>query len=161
MMTHRRKAPCAVNRWDEAFVCRSMCTAYSGLAMVVEVFINRLLRKSASGVLAALRGSTRRTNFWRSSTVGAFPFARIHSRGERPTRSAVCTSSPRRLLRPCWTAFLNGLRWLLNGSSSIQTLRACSGQVVCQHPVNHAGLGRRPLRMVWPLNCDLGPYRNV
>lgn len=34
-------------------------------------------------------------------TGGAFPFAKIHSRGERPTRSTVCTSSPLRSLRPC------------------------------------------------------------
>ena len=34
-------------------------------------------------------------------TRGAFPFAKIHSKGERPTRSAVRTSSPLRSLRPC------------------------------------------------------------
>jgi hypothetical protein len=27
------------------------------------------------------------------STGGDFPFAKIHSKGERPTRSEVCTSS--------------------------------------------------------------------
>ena len=31
-------------------------------------------------------------------------------------------------------AFLNSLRWLLNGSASVQTLRVCSAQVVCQRP---------------------------
>ena len=45
------------------------------------------------------------------SAEGAFPFAKIHCKGERPTRSAVCTSSPLRLLRSCWTAFLSILRW--------------------------------------------------
>ena len=35
------------------------------------------------------------------STSGDFPFAEIYSQGERPTRSAVCTSSPLRSLRPC------------------------------------------------------------
>ena len=35
------------------------------------------------------------------NTGGAFPFAKIHSKGERPTRSAVRTSSPLRSLRPC------------------------------------------------------------
>ena len=34
-------------------------------------------------------------------TGGAFPFAKIHSKGERPTRSAVRTSSPLHSLRPC------------------------------------------------------------
>ena len=43
------------------------------------------------------------------NAVGAFPFAKTHCKGERPTRSAVCTSSPLRSLRPCWTAFLNSL----------------------------------------------------
>src|SRR4029077_10709537 len=33
--------------------------------------------------------------------VGAFPFAKIHSRGERPTRTAECTSSSRHSLRFC------------------------------------------------------------
>jgi hypothetical protein len=36
-----------------------------------------------------------------SESLRAFPFAKIHSRGERPTRSEVCTSSPPRSLRPC------------------------------------------------------------
>jgi hypothetical protein len=44
------------------------------------------------------------------STGGAFPFAKIHVKGERFTRSVVCTSSPLRSLRPCWTAFLRILR---------------------------------------------------
>ncbi len=43
---------------------------------------SRLLIKSASGVLASLRGSTYGTEY----------------------------DSPLRLLRPCWTAFLNSLR---------------------------------------------------
>ena len=65
----------------------------------------------SSFVLASLRGST----LWRGfsevgSTGGDFPFAKIHSRGERPTRSAVCTSSPLRSLRPRWTAILSILR---------------------------------------------------
>jgi len=63
------------------------------------------LTKSASGVLAALRGST----YYREY------------------------ASPHHLLRPCWTAFLNSLRWLLTGSTNIQNLPGCSAQVVCQH----------------------------
>ena len=39
---------------------------------------------------------------------GAFPFAKIHSRGERPTRSAVCTFSVLHSLRPCQR---NGASW--------------------------------------------------
>jgi len=34
-------------------------------------------------------------------TGEAYPFAQIYSKGERPTRSAVRTSSPLRSLRPC------------------------------------------------------------
>jgi len=40
--------------------------------------------------------------------MGVFPFAKIHPRGKRPTRSAVCTSSPLRSLRPCQR---NGASW--------------------------------------------------
>jgi len=36
-------------------------------------------------------------------------------------------------------AFLNSLRRLLNGSASIQTLRVCYAQVVCQHPASRPG----------------------
>jgi hypothetical protein len=34
-------------------------------------------------------------------TGWAFPFAKIHSKGKRPTRSAVLTSSALHSLRPC------------------------------------------------------------
>ena len=44
------------------------------------------------------------------NAVGAFPFAKTHCKGERPTQSAVCTSSPLRSLRPCCTVFLSILR---------------------------------------------------
>lgn len=69
----------------------------------VAAYTSRLLRKSASGVLAALRGST----YYREY------------------------ASPRRLLRPCRMAFLNSLRWLLNGSASVQASRVWTAQVVC------------------------------
>jgi len=64
-----------------------------------------MLKKSASGVLASLRGSTSlgSRNHW-----GAFSFAKTHYKGERPTRSAVCTSSPLRSLRLC---LRNGASW--------------------------------------------------
>ncbi len=60
-------------------------------------------------VLASFRSSTCREENLSDDgiTGGAFPFAKIHPRGERPTRSAVCTSSDLHSLRPCWTAFLS------------------------------------------------------
>jgi hypothetical protein len=76
--------------------------------------LSRMLKKSANGVLASLRGSTCRReshgyrNHWRD-----FRFARINAAGERPTRSAVCTSSLLRSLRPCWTTFLSILHRVL------------------------------------------------
>lgn len=48
---------------------------------------SRLLKKSASSVLTALRGSTYETKY----------------------------ASPLRLLRPCWTAFLNSPRMIQKG----------------------------------------------
>jgi hypothetical protein len=72
---------------------------------------SRLLKQPASFVLASLRPSTWRMN---SSEVGsnveAYPFAKIHCKGERPTRSAVGTSSGLLSLRPCWTDCLSSLR---------------------------------------------------
>jgi hypothetical protein len=47
-----------------------------------DIFTSRLLTKTASGVLASLRGSTYGTEY----------------------------ASPLRSLRPCWTAFLNSLQ---------------------------------------------------
>ena len=48
---------------------------------------------SAGFVLASLRGSTLRRRVSEiGNTGGDFPFAKTHCTGERPTRSAVCTS---------------------------------------------------------------------
>jgi len=70
-----------------------------------------MLKKAASSVLASFRTSTvRRSSSETGSTVGVFSFAKIHSLGERPTRSAVCTSSVLHSLRPCWTTFLSILQ---------------------------------------------------
>ena len=115
---------------------------------------SRLLIKTASGVLAALRGSTLSKSFSEvRNAVGAFPFAKIHSTGEQPTRSAVCTSSSLRLLRLCMgqgasrrarvgrvrsLAFLNSLRMTLKESVRIRASRFCQAQVVCQHPARFA-----------------------
>ena len=58
-------------------------------------------KKSASIVLASLRGSTlRRSPSEVENTGGDFPSAKTHSTGNRPTQSAVGTSSPLRWLRP-------------------------------------------------------------
>jgi hypothetical protein len=72
---------------------------------------SRLLKQSASSVLASFRPSTLRRRFSDvGSNVGVFPFAKIYSRGERPTRSAVCTSSGLHSVRPCLTDCLSNLR---------------------------------------------------
>ena len=64
---------------------------------------SRMLKKGASIVSSSLRGSTYRMRFSEiGNTKGAYPFAKIHLKGERSTRSAVCASSPLRSLRPCW-----------------------------------------------------------
>jgi hypothetical protein len=65
--------------------------------------LSRMLKKSASGVLASLRGSTEKKN----QIGGVYPFTKINPIGERFTRSAGCTSSPLHSLRPCWTTFLS------------------------------------------------------
>jgi hypothetical protein len=63
---------------------------------------SKMLKKPASGVLASRSGSTLSKSFSEvGNAVGAFPFAKTHCKGERPTRSAVCTSSPLRSLQPC------------------------------------------------------------
>jgi hypothetical protein len=62
-----------------------------------------MLQKSSSGVLASLKASTLKKNH----TGGVYPFTKINSMGERLTRSAVCTSSPLRSLRPCWVNFFS------------------------------------------------------
>jgi len=67
-----------------------------------------MLKKSASIVLVSFRLSTGRSNFSEvSGPVGVNPFAKIHQTGERPTQSAVCTSSSPHSLRPCWTNVLS------------------------------------------------------
>src|SRR6267143_3869533 len=69
-----------------------------------------MLKKSASFVFVSHRGSTYREQSHSDVEItgGAFPFAKIHSKGERPTRIAVRTSSPLHSLRPCPR---NGASW--------------------------------------------------
>ena len=55
-------------------------------------------------IFASLRPSTYPRDSWRPESLeGVFPFAKIGYKGERLTRSAVCTSSARHSLRPCRT----------------------------------------------------------
>jgi len=61
-----------------------------------------MMKKSASGVLASLRGSAYGRRRWQ----GTYPLA--CDRSERFKRSLVCTSSPLRSLRPCQR---NGASW--------------------------------------------------
>jgi hypothetical protein len=50
---------------------------------------------SPSSVLPSFRPSTLSRSFSKvRNAEGAFPFAKTHCKGERPTRSAVYTSSP-------------------------------------------------------------------
>ena len=75
-----------------------------------------MLKKSANCVLASFRPSTLRVISRISEGLeGVFPFAKIYYKGERPARSAVCTSSGPHSLRPCWTKFLS----LLRGSPTV------------------------------------------
>ena len=67
----------------------------------------RMLKLAARCVLESLRGSRLGGVPEVGGAIGGFPFAKIHSRGERPARSAVCTSSPLCSLRPCRTISLN------------------------------------------------------
>ena len=68
----------------------------------------RMLKRPTSFVLASFRPSTLKRSFSEvGSSGGAFSFAKIYSKGERPTRSAVCISSVLHSLRPCWMALLS------------------------------------------------------
>jgi hypothetical protein len=78
------------------------------LAQDFDLCLGRMLKRFASSVLASLRGQRIELSLSDIGiTGGDFPFAKIHSKGERPTQSAVCTSSPLRSLRPCWTNLLS------------------------------------------------------
>jgi hypothetical protein len=73
----------------------------------------RLLTKSARGVLATLRGST---------------YGREYD-------------SPLRLLRPCWTAFLNSLQDIRVPSVIVHDASFLGRHRVCQQPVTQLGAG--------------------
>ena len=95
---------------------------------------------SASSVLASFRPSTYQRRFSEVRiALGAFPFAKIHSRGEPPTRSAVCTSSPLRSLRRCWTAFLSILHGVLLLSKTRGPMKFWRAKIVLSHPPKAGG----------------------
>ena len=82
-----------------------------------------MVKKTSSFVLASLRGSTYRMRFSEvGSTRGAYPFAKIHYKGERPTQSAVCTSSLHRSLRPRWKTFFTILSILIPTQSAFANI---------------------------------------
>ena len=90
------------------------CCAY-----VVFARASRLLTKSASGVLATLKGSTYGGEY----------------------------DSPLRLLRPCWTAFLNSLRAIRVPSVTVNEASFLGRHMVCQQPASrsmHNQYGRPP-----------------
>ncbi len=76
------------------------------LILFLASFASRLLTKSASGVLATLRGST---------------YGREYD-------------SPLRLLRSCWTAFLNSLRDIRVPAVIGNEVSFLGRQIVCQQP---------------------------
>ena len=84
----------------------SCCTAF-----VMIPWSSRMLKKSASFVLASFTPSAYQRRFSEvGSAAGAFLFSKTHCKGERPTGSAVCTSSPLHSLGPCWEKILSILR---------------------------------------------------
>jgi hypothetical protein len=77
-------------------------------ARILTEIPGRMLKKPAS--LFSYRSESQRTEESLSDvgiTGEAFPFAKIHCMGKRPTQSAVCTSS---LTAAALTAFLNILQ---------------------------------------------------
>ena len=77
---------------------------------------SRLLKKSASSVLTALRGSTSEQNY----------------------------ASPLRLLRPCWTAFLNSLQVIVILYVTVIVVGSCrpAARLTSARPVTDSD-GRR------------------
>jgi hypothetical protein len=74
---------------------------------------SRLLTKSASGALATLRGSTYGGEY----------------------------DSPLRVLRPCWTAFLNSLRAIWVPSVTVHEASSLGRHRVCQQPASLVRIG--------------------
>jgi endonuclease YncB( thermonuclease family) len=94
---------------------------------------SRLLKKSASGVLAALRRSTYGPEYVSplrlpSKILGAHHLA--------PVRKHDARYSSHRA--PCWTAFLNSLRAILASSQILWSLLSRRWQIVC-HPAKTLG----------------------
>ena len=84
------------------------------------------VRQRRSHIVQRLTSSTDFSDI--GSTGGVFPFAETHSRGERSTRSVVCTSLPLRRLRPCFgqEAVLADSGWACEKSELFEhPARAC------------------------------------
>jgi len=95
---------------------------------------SRLLTKSASSVLAALRGSRGLA----PALPVPVPLVDGDSRRSEGRQSL-------RLLRPCWTAFLNSLRMVVTVSVSNRASRFRRAHVVCQQTARNRCLtGRLP-----------------
>ncbi len=92
------------------------------------------VRQQRSRVVQTLNVSERFSKI--GMAKGVSPFAKIHSTGERPTRSAVCASSGRHSLRLCWTVFLNSLLVLRGRLNLISTLCLAGSKLVFQLPAN-------------------------
>ncbi len=73
---------------------------------------------------------------------GVFPFANTHCKGERPTRSAVCTSSALHSLRPCWTAFLSILQDCSSVVPHLRTTEFLASNVAFPQPAGTVMAGR-------------------
>ena len=117
----------------------------------------RMLQKPSSGVLTSLKASTVRISFSEvGGAGGGFPFAKIYSRGERPTRSAVCTSSAFHSLRPCWAGFFIIL-WVppapVASSREFVNPWAAGGfaqsQIITRYRRGSRRLSRSPTTRVW------------
>jgi hypothetical protein len=70
---------------------------------------SRVLKKSASFVLASFRSSTYRRDFRRSDSLEGLSVRQDPLYGRTAPRSAVGTFSGLHLLRPCWAACLSTL----------------------------------------------------
>jgi Na+-transporting NADH:ubiquinone oxidoreductase subunit NqrB len=81
---------------------------------------DRMLKKSASGVLASLIGSTYDSGRSYSGSSGRA--------GEKDY------ASPPRLLRPCWTVFLSILQGILQLCRTYEPLKGCQSKMVFPQP---------------------------
>lgn len=84
----------------------------------------------------AVCSATSRWNPGGMKPEGVSPFAKNHRKGKRIARSAVCTSSPRRLPRPRWAAFLNSLREMLAEAATAWSSHLYRAEIAFQQSDN-------------------------